>query len=261
MFEFANTEAEDDSAAITIHKISFSFKGLDRVPNLIFADLSLSIHQGGIHALMGPSGCGKTTLLRILSGLLVPDTGEILFRNRPQGKKGFIGLVQQRDTLFPWLTVWDNIAFGMINNKDGDRIRQTIQAVGLAGSERYYPNELSGGMRQRVALARCLAPSPSALLLDEPFVSLDYPSRSELHRLIEHVILDTPIPVVLVTHDPDEAVRLADFVTVLSAKPASVIATSRLRFNGPREQHGKRSPEFEAARNHILDQLEVAEAT
>jgi NitT/TauT family transport system ATP-binding protein len=194
-------------------------------------DVSLTIERGEFVALVGPSGCGKTTLLNILAGDDHPSSGEIV-------REGRVRMVYQQDGLFPWQTVAENVALGLRHIADlGERRRQVDQMIRLIqveGFEDHYPHQLSGGMRQRVELARALAGESDILLLDEPFSSLDYLTRLRMHQELARLLQQRPRTVVLVTHDIDEAAQLADRVIVLSERPAQIrreliIATPRPR--------------------------------
>src|SRR5246500_4640468 len=180
---------------------------------------------GEFRALLGPSGCGKSTLLRLIAGLDQPDSGEVLVNDHPvHGPGKDRGMVFQKYTSFPWLTVADNIAYGLKINgvsaeKRKDSVGQLVQAVGLSGFEKAYPETLSGGMQQRVAIARTLALRPSVILMDEPFGALDAQTRSEMQQLLLKVWDETASTILFVTHDVDEAVYLADRILVMSAHP------------------------------------------
>lgn len=194
--------------------------------------VSLDIAAGELVALLGPSGCGKTTILHLVAGIFRPDTGEVRCGGRPIERIGPDRvLVFQDGALFPWLTVAENIAFGA----RGRPVGPLVDALGLSGAERRYPKELSGGMRQRVALARALAAEPDVLLLDEPFAALDAISREQLQDVLLDVWSTRRTTALLVTHSVDEALRLADRVVVLSARPAQVREIVRVDVPRPRD--------------------------
>src|SRR5262249_31096732 len=187
--------------------------------------------RGEFVAVVGPSGCGKTTLLNLMSGYDQPSSGRIL-------REGRVRMVFQQDGLFPWLTVTENIALGLrqIKNEQEQsrQIREMLQLIRLEGFEHHYPHQLSGGMRQRVELARALAGESDILLLDEPFSSLDYLTRLRLREELARLLDERPHTVALVTHDIEEAAQLADRVIVLTERPAQIryelsIATPRPR--------------------------------
>jgi NitT/TauT family transport system ATP-binding protein len=185
----------------------------------VLHDLNLEVHLGEVVVLVGPSGCGKTTILNLLSGYLKPASGSVI-------RDGIIRTVYQHDGLFPWLTVSENISLGLRAVKDaGHRIKEMsdlIQLIHLEGFEKHYPHELSGGMRQRVELARVLAGDSDILLMDEPFSALDYQTRLRMRRELVRLLENRPRTVVFVTHDIEEAAQLADRVLVLSNRPATV---------------------------------------
>jgi iron(III) transport system ATP-binding protein len=191
------------------------------------AGLGLEVRRGELMAVLGPSGCGKTTLLRLIAGFERPDAGSIVVGDAEVAGPGAfvaperrrIGMVFQDYALFPHLTVEANVAFGLARRPRDERAaltRRTLELVGLQHRSRSYPHELSGGERQRVALARALAPEPEVVLLDEPFSSLDASLRAGLRREVELILRDAEATVVLVTHDQEEALSLADRVAVMN---------------------------------------------
>ena len=189
-------------------------------------EVNLDIERGELMAVLGPSGCGKTTLLRTIAGFERPDAGSVEVSDEvvagpgrfvpPERRR--IGMVFQDYALFPHLTVTGNIAFGLVNRPRGDRealTRRTLELVGLQHKASRHPHELSGGERQRVALARALAPEPAVVLLDEPFSNLDATLRAGLRREVELILRDAEATALLVTHDQEEALSLADRVAVM----------------------------------------------
>lgn len=186
-------------------------------------DISFGVEKGQLVALLGPSGSGKTTILRMISGLESPDSGEILIDGRivndiSPASRG-VGFVFQNYALFRYMTVYDNIAFGLeIEKRDRQfirkRVEELLELTELTGLEKRYPNELSGGQRQRVAFARALAPEPGLLLLDEPFAAIDAKVRKELRQWLREMIHRVGITSIFVTHDQDEAVEVADQIIV-----------------------------------------------
>lgn len=184
----------------------------------VLKDISFSVNKGEIIAIVGPSGSGKSTLLNIISGLIKPTNGNIIIN-------GEIGYMFQHDHLFNWRTVWKNILIGLeikknITNEDEKRLKELLNKYGLIDFINHYPNELSGGMRQRIALIRTLATSPNILLLDEPFSALDYQTRIDVSNDIYRIIKEEKVSAILVTHDISEAISLADKIIVLSHRPA-----------------------------------------
>jgi NitT/TauT family transport system ATP-binding protein len=197
----------------------------------VLNDLNIEVNHGEVAVLVGPSGCGKTTILNMLSGYIKPAFGTVV-------REGNIRTVYQQDGLFPWLTVSENISLGLRSVKDisrhDDEMRELIQLIHLEGFETYYPHQLSGGMRQRVELARVLAGDSDILLMDEPFSSLDYQTRLRMRLELVRVLRKRPRTVVFVTHDIEEAAQLADRVLVLSNRPATVIRELKIDALRPR---------------------------
>ncbi len=198
----------------------------------VLNDLSLEVRHGEFVALVGPSGCGKTTLLSLCSGWIQPTSGRV---DRPARLR----MVFQQDGLFPWLTVGENIHVGLRHLSDPAerrrRGRALLDLIGLESFEGHYPHQLSGGMRQRVELARALGGDTDLLLLDEPFSSLDYLSRLKMRGELARLLREQPRTVVLVTHDIEEAAQLADRVLVLSERPARIREEVRLELPRPRD--------------------------
>ncbi|OFX35142.1 MAG: ABC transporter ATP-binding protein [Armatimonadetes bacterium RBG_16_67_12] len=202
--------------------------------------VSLQIATGEFVSILGPSGCGKTTLLNIVAGFIPPTHGEITLNGRRiQGPGPDRGVVFQSFALFPWKTVLDNVAFGLkmrgMPRDDRDRIaREYIALVGLAGSESRFPHELSGGMQQRVGVARVLANDPELMLMDEPFASVDAQTRMTLQEELTRIWEARQPTILFVTHDVEEAVFLANRVIVLSARPGRIRETLQVDLPRPR---------------------------
>lgn len=189
----------------------------------------------------GPSGCGKTTLLDYLAGILKPTRGTVLIDGAPANpKRQSISFVFQEPSTFPWLTVWDNIATGLrikgVPKAEIDRkVREIVDVVGLTGFEHYYPHQTSGGMKQRVAIARAFATDADLILMDEPFVSLDQPTRERMQREVLDIWRRRVRTVIFVTHNIEEAVFLADRILILSEKPSRIVADLRVPMPRPRD--------------------------
>jgi iron(III) transport system ATP-binding protein len=209
------------SAAILLDSVSKAFGATQAV-----REVSLEIDHGELMAVLGPSGCGKTTLLRLIAGFEAPDGGSVAVGEETVAGPGTfvppekrrVGMVFQDFALFPHLTVEANIAFGLLRRPREEReelTRRTLELVGLQHKTGRHPHELSGGERQRVALARALAPEPEVVLLDEPFSSLDATLRADLRREVELILRDAEATALLVTHDQEEALSLADRLAVM----------------------------------------------
>ena len=220
----------------------------------VLRGIDLDVREGEFLCILGPSGCGKSTLLNILAGFLAPTAGMVEAAGEPVrgSDPRRIFVFQERGT-FPWLTVEGNIAFGiqkLPREEREARVRQYVEAVGLLGFEKSYPAELSGGMRQRLEVARALAVKPDMLLLDEPFGALDGITRMTMRRELLRVRERKTI--LFVTHDIDEAVQLADRIVILSPRPATIQAVIPVALEHPRDLS---SPGYLALRNNLLDQV------
>lgn len=197
----------------------------------VLEDITFNLNEGEIIAIVGPSGSGKSTLLNIISKLIEPTEGEIYV-------DGEIGYMFQRDHLFNWRTVWKNIMLGLEikkekNQENIDKTKELLTKYGLIEFINSYPQELSGGMRQRIALIRTLATNPQVLLLDEPFSALDYQTRINVSEDIFKMIKDSNVSAILVTHDISEAIAMADRVIVLSHRPAKLKKIIDIKTDSP----------------------------
>jgi NitT/TauT family transport system ATP-binding protein len=236
-----------------------------------FHQLSLEIKRNEIMCVVGPSGCGKTTLLRCIAGLTDLSGGQLLVHGKPVGGRPPDGdaMVFQHFGLLPWKTVFDNAAFGLaMAGVARDKIRQIVghylELVGLAGFEKHYPYQLSGGMQQRVGLVRALAMNPSVLLMDEPFAALDAQTREVLQEELLHLMErpDERKTMVFITHSIDEAIILGDRVAVMTARPGRIKEMLDMPFARPRDVDAVRSdPRFTELRLHIWRQLHTARPT
>jgi len=218
---------------------------------LALSDVSLSVADGEFMAIVGPSGCGKTTLLNIVAGLLPYELGTVsIDGKRIEGAGLDRAVVFQQSSLLPWRTIAGNVRYGMEMQKRFDRATMRdrteyfITLVGLAGFERHYPSELSGGMQQRVNLARALASDPVVLLMDEPFAALDAQTRELMQAELLKIWTTARKTVLFITHQINEAVYLSDRVAVMSARPGHVKDVFRIPFERPRALRLKRDPQF-----------------
>ncbi len=215
----------------------------------VLRNLNLAVKHGEFVVLVGPSGCGKTTLLNLLSGYIKPVSGNVKIN-------GVIRTVYQQDGLFPWLTVAENISMGLrdvINTAQKEKeLKKLIELIHLEGFENHYPHQLSGGMRQRVELARVLAGDSDILLMDEPFSALDYQTRLRMRHELVRLLDQRPRTVVFVTHDIEEAAQLADRILVLSNRPAHI--SKELHIESPRPRNPTDDAVIEATRT-ILHEL------
>ena len=235
----AANQADATPPLVSFEKVGKTFS-VDGQPFEAIRDFDLSIEQGEFIAIVGSSGCGKSTLLRLDNDY----SGQIRVDGKPvSGIGGERGIVFQEHRLFPWLTVEQNIALGLVNDKltQGERARRVhefVQLVGLVGFESAYPHQLSGGMAQRVAIARGLVASPRILLLDEPFGALDALTRQQLQDELLAIRERSGVTILLVTHDAEEATYLADRVVVLEPRPGRIKAVVEIGLPHPRQRTG-----------------------
>ncbi len=235
----------------------------------VFRDINLDVGKSEIVAIVGPSGCGKTTLLRCIDGLITPSTGEITVEGeRVDAPLPGIAMVFQHFGLFPWKTVHANVAYGLRlagapPAQIAERVPYFIKLVGLAGFERAYPYQLSGGMQQRCGLARALAIEPRVLLMDEPFAAVDAQTREILQFELLRIWQMRPTTMVFVTHSIEEAVLMGDRVVVLKGRPSSVFEEIEVDLPHPRSRGTLAHPRFAALREHVwstlMDEAKAAE--
>ena len=215
--------------SMNYHSVKCETRALDNV--------SFKVEEGEVVSILGPSGCGKSTLLNIISGLLEPSEGKILYRGEDiKNSLDKIGYMFQKDHLFEWNTVWDNVTLGLkikklLNDESKKRVEELLENYGLEKFKNHYPRELSGGMRQRVALIRTLALNPEILFLDEPFSALDYQSRLLVCDDVYKIIKKEKKTAIMVTHDIAEAISISQKVIVLSKRPARVKNESIMKFD------------------------------
>jgi NitT/TauT family transport system ATP-binding protein len=247
-------------AHVVVRDLSKSFSA-GRNSRLTALDgVGLEVREGEFTAILGPSGCGKSTLLRIIAGLEPQTSGEVTVAGadpRELARRHELGMAFQDHALLPWRTVADNIAlpFQIAGRRpEADRITELLQLIGLTDFASHRPRQLSGGMRQRVSIARALVLHPSVLLLDEPFGALDAVTRRRLNIELERIWLAERITSIMVTHSVDEAVFLADNVVVMSSTPGRIIRSQPIPFERPRSQELLSSPEF----HELADALTLA---
>jgi NitT/TauT family transport system ATP-binding protein len=241
-------------ALIEIDRVSQIFANRDGEPNWALWQVSLHIADGELVCLIGPSGCGKTTLLHLIAGFILPSEGQVRFRGElVRSPAPDRGVVFQEYALFAWMTARQNVEFGLrmrgVPRKERrERARAALARVGLGRASDQYPHELSGGMRQRVAVARALVNEPKVLLMDEPFAAVDAITRSTLQDDLLRLWQEAGISVVFITHNVDEAAFLAQRVVVMSPHPGSVKSTLQVALPYPRQ---RASAEFGALYGEI----------
>ncbi|MBD7912213.1 MULTISPECIES: ABC transporter ATP-binding protein [Clostridium] len=220
---------------LSINHISMSYHSLKGETKAL-KDITFQVEDGEFLSILGPSGCGKSTLLNILCGILEPSKGEILFKGNDIHKNlNKIGYMFQKDHLFEWDTVWDNVTLGLriknsMTNENKDRVEHLLNEYGLIKFKTHYPKELSGGMRQRVALIRTLALNPEVLFLDEPFSALDFQTRLNVCDDVHSIIKKEKKTAIMVTHDISEAISLSNRIIVLTKRPASIKSDTTITF-------------------------------
>jgi NitT/TauT family transport system ATP-binding protein len=246
---------------VELREIGLSYPGRH-----VLHAIDLHVQPGELVSILGPSGCGKSTLLRIVAGLQAPTRGRVLVDGKTvDGPRPDVALAFQYPCLLPWLSVERNVAFGLgfarqpqlTRAARRERVNVALAAVGLGHARHYTPRQLSGGMAQRVALARCLARQPRTLLLDEPFGALDELTRGDMQRLLLQVVRDTGAATVLVTHDIDEALLVSDRIVVLSNRGTLILHLAP-DAPTPREAH---VPALGALRIQILQALHDSQAS
>ena len=224
-------------------------------------ETSLGVEEGRFASIIGPSGCGKSTLFNIMAGLMPPTTGQVYADGESVVcRAGTVGYMLQKDLLLPWRTILDNIILGLevrgVPKKQAvERALPLMERYGLKGFDGHYPNELSGGMRQRAALLRTLLYDRDILLLDEPFGALDAQTRFSMQNWLLEIWKDFGKTVLFVTHDIDEAVYLSDDIYVFSPRPGRVRAKITVTIERPRKPADMTTPEFMELKHHLLDLL------
>jgi NitT/TauT family transport system ATP-binding protein len=249
------------ATCIQAKDVSLTFRPKNREPVAALRELSLDVGKGELVSIVGPSGCGKSTFLNILLGLIKPDTGLMqLDGSRISGPGQDRAMVFQEFGLLPWRTVIGNVELGLelkgvessIRRK---RSQELIEMAGLAGFESHYPHELSGGMKQRVGLARALATDPEVLLMDEPFAALDAQTRDLMQAELLQIWERTKKTVIFVTHSIEEAAYLSDRVVVMSARPGRIKQIIAVHLSRPRDYEMRLTSEFNDLKSKIWDVL------
>lgn len=226
----------------------------------VLAHVDLEVSQGDFVTILGQSGGGKSTLLKLLGGFIQPSAGQVLFHGMPlKGITPKIGMVFQENTLYPWLTVEQNIGFGFkVKGKKmaqyANKVKDVLEQVGLSQSGKSYPHQLSGGMKQRVSIARSIAVQPDVLLLDEPFSALDIQLRRRLQKFLSSIWEDTATTMVLVTHNVEEAILLGQKLIVIGDKPGKIIETVNISAPRFRDRY---SSDFLALQRHLEGVIET----
>jgi NitT/TauT family transport system ATP-binding protein len=232
-----------------------------RGPLRVVDDVTYDIADGDFVAVIGPSGCGKTTMMSMLAGFHKPSAGRVLLDGREvEGPGPERGVIFQEYGVFPWLTVEENIAFGLklkanrtVAAERKEICRRYLDLMGLSGFAQAYPKHLSGGMRQRLAIARAYAVRPQFLLMDEPFGALDAQTRSSMQNLLLEILTVERKTVMLITHSVEEAIYLASKIVIVTARPARVREIIEVPFGYPRDEAIHERPEFGELRSHIRD--------
>ena len=250
-------------ALLTVSGVRFDYEDIPVLDNV-----DLSVNRGEFVALVGPSGCGKSTLLNLISGLLSPSKGTVSANGifDSSGRLGNVSYMQQRDLLLPWRTIAENCQLGLeLRSISGDvskvRVKELAKSFGLSDVLNYMPWQLSGGMRQRAALMRTILLDNHVLLLDEPFGALDAITRSALQKWLLSVLVRNDKAVLLVTHDVEEAILLADRVVIMASEPGRIIAEVDVRLTDSSIDSSFMSPAFVELRKDILALLERQEVS
>jgi NitT/TauT family transport system ATP-binding protein len=241
---------------LTVEKVGKTYGEVEAM-----RDVSLEVDEGEFVSIVGPSGCGKSTLMEIVGGLIEPTAGTITIAGNPvQGTDPSVGIVFQQESAFPWRTVAENVGFGLEMTGVGKAERSTraqemIELVGLSGFENRYPTELSGGMRQRVAIARTLVMEPKIILMDEPFGALDEQTRLILGEELGRIREATGATVLFITHSFDEALLLSDRIVVMTARPGTVKTIVDNPLPRPRDSTIVSDPEFGRLSGELWESL------
>lgn len=229
--------------------------------NQVLQDINIALNRGELVSLLGVSGAGKTTLFNVISGLYMPECGDVLLNGQDvTGKPGKISYMLQKDLLLPYRTVVDNVALPLIikgtpKKEARTRAGELFEQFGLEGTQKKYPNQLSGGMRQRAALLRTYLASDGVALLDEPFSALDTITKSAMHEWYLSIMEQIDLSTIFITHDMDEAVKLSDRIYILSGKPGQITAEIKIDIPRPRPHDFDLTPEFLEYKRRIAQSL------
>lgn len=260
--EAAPVTMAKQALAVEARDVVVSYDRLREKDTLIaLKDFSLEIKQGEFMAIVGPSGCGKSTFLNVVAGLTFPVSGEVRVMGKPvTGPATDRAVVFQDYALMPWRTTEANVRFGLelqgrVDSTTHDKVAHYINMVGLSGFERAYPRELSGGMRQRVGLARALVTEPRLLLMDEPLAAVDAMTREVMQDELARIVSETGQAIIFITHSVDEAITLADRIAVVTNRPGQIREIIPVDIPRPRGRDSRKLPEFQRLRDHIWDLL------
>ncbi|WP_339212322.1 ABC transporter ATP-binding protein [Aeribacillus sp. FSL K6-3256] len=227
------------------------------VSQTVLDQIDLTVQKGEFVSILGPSGCGKSTLLSIVAGLTAPTSGKVLVNGKEvKGPGSDRGVVFQQAALFPWLTVEENVMFPLKKKMPKEEAKKKayeyLAMVQLSQYAKHSPHELSGGMQQRVSIARALAMDPEVLLMDEPFGALDEQTRSRLHEVLEKIWIDTKKTILFVTHSIQESLKLSDRIIVMGTRPGRIIDEIEVSFPRPRDEFIKQLAEYEERIQKLL---------
>jgi len=255
---------QDPLAVLSCHNLSKSFGRDRRRETAVLVDINLSLQRGDFVTILGQSGGGKSTLLKLMGGFLAPSTGSVYFHGQPlKGITPKIGMVFQEHSLYPWMTVEQNIGFGFEVRGEPprsyrNRVQDLIEQVNLYDARKRYPHQLSGGMKQRVAIARSLVVKPDVLLLDEPFSALDVQLRRQLQAFLLAIWREKLTPMLLVTHNVEEAILLGQRLIVVGDRPGQIIEEVSTAASEFRDRY---HPNFLKLQRHLESVLEYNSAT
>jgi NitT/TauT family transport system ATP-binding protein len=251
-------DARRRTIAVEARGVSVEYERAREKSTLIaLEDFNLEVAEGEFLAIVGPSGCGKSTFLNVVAGLVPPAAGEVkVYGKTVTGPGPDRAVVFQDYALMPWRTVESNVRFGLemqgrIDSDTGSKVARYIKMVGLSGFEKSYPRELSGGMRQRVGLARALVTEPRLLLMDEPFAAVDAMTRELMQEELTKIVASTGQPIIFITHGVDEAVTLADRIAVVTNRPGRIKEIIPVDLPRPRSRASRQLPEFQELRERV----------